>query len=143
MPAYIREKTVHWGDCDAMGIVFYPNYFRWIDSTFHAMCAELGFSQKSLAEYGVAGTPLADVGCRFRNPVSYNETLRVEARVTRLGGSSLTMGYTFLAGDTVTAEGHEARVFVAKGENGMKSTAIPEEIRALLSRYAEPDDGPL
>lgn len=141
MPAYIREKTVHWGDCDAMGIVFYPNYFRWIDSTFHAMCAELGFSQRSLSDYGIAGTPLADVGCKFRNPVSYNETLTIEARVDRMGGSSITMGYIFRAGDTVTAQGHEARVFVKDTPEGMRSAPIPAEIREKLSRYLGEGDG--
>jgi acyl-CoA thioesterase FadM len=25
-------RDVTWGDCDPAGIIFYPNYFRWIDS---------------------------------------------------------------------------------------------------------------
>ena len=25
------ECRVHWGDCDPLGIIFYPTYFRWMD----------------------------------------------------------------------------------------------------------------
>jgi acyl-CoA thioesterase FadM len=28
---------VEWGDTDAAGIVFYPNYYRWFDRAAHAL----------------------------------------------------------------------------------------------------------
>jgi 4-hydroxybenzoyl-CoA thioesterase len=35
----VRSNTIQlhvkFGDCDPAGIVFYPNYFRWMDSVLH------------------------------------------------------------------------------------------------------------
>ena len=28
------EVRIVWGDCDEQGIVFYPTFFYWMDSTF-------------------------------------------------------------------------------------------------------------
>ena len=31
-----RTIRIQWGDCDPAGIVFYPNFFRWMDAaTWH------------------------------------------------------------------------------------------------------------
>lgn len=131
MPAFFHEITVTWGDCDAMGIVFYPNYFRWIDASFHSLARHLGFSQRSLPEdYGIAGTPLADVGCNFVSPATYGDTLTVRVTTSEIGRASLLMAYEFRCGDRVVARGHEKRVFVKDSDGTLRSAPVPEDLRA-------------
>ena len=35
MKQHIEKKTIAWGDLDALGIVFYPRYYEWIDAGAH------------------------------------------------------------------------------------------------------------
>jgi len=41
----MRSNTIHykiqWGDTDAAGIVFYPDYFRWFDLATHEFFGNL------------------------------------------------------------------------------------------------------
>ena len=130
------ERDIEWGECDAMGIVFYPNFFKWMDATFHAFTRSEGFDQASLAaDFGLAGTPLVDVGCRFLAPGRYHERLAVHMSVTRLGRSSLSLAYRFAIGDTRIAEGHETRAFVTSSGGQIGKADIPAVIREKLERH--------
>lgn len=135
MGLFRAERLVEWGDCDAAGIVFYPNYFRWMDGTFHAFTRRLGFDQRSLMAGGLLGTPLVDAGCTFRSPARYYDTLGVSLSVTALGGSSLSLSYTFRVGDRVTAQGHEVRAFVAETDRGIAARAMPDAVRAAVEAF--------
>lgn len=39
---------VKWGDTDAAGIVFYPNYYKWMDEATHEMFDQLGHPSHKL-----------------------------------------------------------------------------------------------
>lgn len=135
--AFEQQRIIEWGDCDAAGIVFYPNYFRWIDACFHALGRAAGFDQTSLArDHGLIGTPLVEAALRFRAPARYHETLTVQARITRLGHSGLTLAYALSVEGRAVAEGREVRVFAATAEDGrLRPAPIPAAIRAALSPH--------
>ncbi len=135
---FVQERIIEWGDCDAAGIVFYPNYFRWIDGTFHALGRAAGFDQVSLArDYGLVGTPLAESGLRFLSPGRYHDTLRIAARIARLGGSGLTLAYALSIEGRAVAEGQEVRVFAAERDGRLAPAHIPPAIRAALEPYRD------
>ncbi|MEM8794601.1 MAG: thioesterase family protein [Pseudomonadota bacterium] len=138
MMSFESTRHVDWGDCDAAGIVFYPNYFRWMDSVFHEMTRSLGFDQNSLPGFGIHATPLIDVGAQFHAPVSHGNELVVTACITRLGRSGFTVRYRFSTTDQRVAEGHENRVCITSDDQGRLSKIdIPDGIRALLERHYE------
>ncbi|MGP1255809.1 MAG: acyl-CoA thioesterase [Kiloniellales bacterium] len=133
MTSYVAHRRVDWGDCDAAGIVFYPNYFRWMDSVFHELTESAGFDQRRLqTEFSLLGTPLIDAGCSFKAPASYGDDLQVSAAVTRLGESGLSLLYRFACGDRDVAEGREARVFVKSSASGLAKAPIPASLRLKL-----------
>ncbi|BEU28074.1 hypothetical protein PBP221_82140 (plasmid) [Paraburkholderia sp. 22B1P] len=37
---------VQFGDCDPAGIVFFPNYLRWVDAAFHAHFIQCGLQRR-------------------------------------------------------------------------------------------------
>lgn len=136
--AFVQERIIEWGDCDAAGIVYYPNYFRWIDGTFHALGRAAGFDQTALArDYGLLGTPLVESGLRFVAPARYHEALRIEARITRLGGSGLTVDYVLAVGARRVAEGREGRAFAAEVDGRLRAVPIPAPIRAALEAFRD------
>jgi YbgC/YbaW family acyl-CoA thioester hydrolase len=133
---FVQERIIEWGDCDAAGIVYYPNYFRWIDGTFHALGRAAGFDQTTLArDFGLMGTPLMESGLRFVSPGRYHDRLRIEARISRLGGSGLTVEYALAIGERAVAEGREVRAFVAEVDGRLKAVPIPAPIRAALEAF--------
>ncbi len=129
------DVTVAWGDCDEMGIVFYPNYYYWFDTTFHAYLGACDVGQRRIRErFGALGTPLVDTGARYRAPVRYDDRLRITADVESWGTRSFRMRYVVRLGETVAVEGHEVRAWtVATPDGGFKAAAIPEEFRAALA----------
>jgi 4-hydroxybenzoyl-CoA thioesterase len=134
--AFVQDRIIEWGDCDAAGIVYYPNYFRWIDGCFHALGLAAGFDQMSLGrDFGLMGTPLMESSLKFVSPGRYHDTLRIETRITRLGGSGLTVAYTLSVAGRAVAEGHEARAFAAEVEGRLRPAPIPAPIRAALEAY--------
>ncbi|WP_108661617.1 acyl-CoA thioesterase [Acuticoccus kandeliae] len=139
MTIFRRTRLIEWGECDAAGIVFYPNFYRWMDAHYHALTNTLGFDQRRLqSDFGLLATPLVDTGCSFRSPSSYGDELTIDSTITHLGNTSFRLAYVFARGDVLAAEGFETRVFVRLGEKGIEKAPIPEAIRALFTPYLTP-----
>lgn len=131
---FVSVRVVEWGDCDAAGIVFYPNYFRWMDAAFHAMCRDLGFHQNDLPG-GLFATPLVDAGATFHAPAYPGEELRIEVGVVRLGVTSLSLTYGFNRDDALLVRGREDRVCVIREGDAIAKTCMPDTMRSLMERY--------
>ena len=129
------EIRASWGDCDAAGIIFYPNYFRWFDECTQALLRSVGMDQRSLRdEFGIVGTAAVDASARFTAPVSYGDLLRATSYVERWGTSSFTVYHRIDRGaDGMAAEGREVRIWAKRGADGrLRTEPIPAAFRRLL-----------
>jgi 4-hydroxybenzoyl-CoA thioesterase len=135
---------IAWGDCDEAGIVFYPNYFYWMDSAFQTVLRTHGLNQRLLRQrYGVVGTPIVDAGARFRAPASYEDLLSIEARIDHWGSKSFRVAYVGLRAEVVVFDGFEVRVWATAGANGgLKTAPIAPEFRTLLGGPAGTEASP-
>jgi YbgC/YbaW family acyl-CoA thioester hydrolase len=132
--AFETTFTVEWGDCDEAGIVFYPNYFYWIDCTFHRWLRSKGVSQRDLEARFGAATPLMDAGCNFRASVSYDDELVVTAHVAEWMEKRFRIAYAMSVGGRHVGAGHELRAWAARGPDGrLKTMPVDPEFRRLLS----------
>ena len=129
------EISVEWGDCDAAGIVFYPNFFAWFDTAFQRMTRARGFGHRVIRErYGIVGLPIVDANAAFRSPASFDDVLTVSAAVGHWGRSSLRADYRIALGGRLVAEGYETRVWARRSaDGGLGGVAIPQEFRDALS----------
>lgn len=133
MSQYERDLTVEWGDCDEAGIVFYPNFFYWYDSTFQGLLRKNGLSQRELRARFQAVTPLVDVGSKFRSPVTYDDVITIHAKMDHWAERRFRVAYTVKCGDRLVAEGFELRAWGILDEHGkLKGTPIPAEFKALF-----------
>lgn len=129
------EIRINWGDCDAAGIIFYPNYFRWFDECTQALLGSVGVGQRSLRdEFGIVGTAAVDASARFTAPVSYGDVLRATSFVERWGTSSFTVYHRFDGdADVMAVEGREVRIWAKRGADGaLRTEPIPAAFRNLL-----------
>jgi 4-hydroxybenzoyl-CoA thioesterase len=126
---------VHWGDCDPAGIIFYPTYFRWMDSACWAMFAGVGYPAKRMRAENLA-MPLIAADCRFLHPAEQGDHCEVRSRITRFGGKSFVLAHEVLRADgTPLARGSETRVWgrFEKGPGSrLRGETIPEALKALF-----------
>jgi 4-hydroxybenzoyl-CoA thioesterase len=125
---------VEFGDCDPAGIVWFPNFFRWIDAASRNFFAGCGVPrwEETARTLGVIGTPLVDTHTRFVKAASYGDTLEIAVRITEWRDKSFVQTYRVTRGDELILECEEVRIFAAKREGGgIRAVPIPAEIRAL------------
>jgi 4-hydroxybenzoyl-CoA thioesterase len=134
-PSYlVNRKTVHvgWGDCDAAQIVYYPNYFRWMDQGTGELFERVGLSHKAIREINGVGIPLVDAHARFIVSSSYGDDLTLDSTVAQWGRTSFKVSHRFYNDrETLVAEGTEVRIWaVPHPENPFRvaTAPIPPEI---------------
>lgn len=132
----VREITVEWGNCDPLGIIFYPTYFHWIDASSQALFREVGHDMRSLREtFGLAGPVIVDVGAAFRRPVTFGDTVRAEAWVGEWRSKTFRVDHRFLKDGELVCTGHEVRAWAMTDEtspSGFKAAEIPETFKSLF-----------
>ena len=123
---------VHWGDCDPAGIIFYPNYFRWIDAASWALFEAAGYGPARMKEERMA-MPLVSAECQFLAPAVHGDRCEVRSRIARFGGKSFVVEHDIVrADDTPLARAKETRVWgrhVGGPGTPMKGESIPEELK--------------
>jgi len=134
MSLFQRNVTVEWGDCDEAGIVFYPNFFYWYDSTFQGLLRSRGLSQREVRARFGAVTPLVDVGSTFKSPITYDDVITIHADFESWTERRMRVAYTVKCGDRLVATGFEERAWaLVVGEGRIKGAPIPEEFKALFA----------
>jgi 4-hydroxybenzoyl-CoA thioesterase len=128
------EIRVEWGDCDPLGIVFFPRYFEYFDACTNALFFRaLGFPKaQMLRHYQIAGIPLVQASCNFIVPSSFGDIVAVDSSVTEWGASSFSLNHKLFRGDTLAVEGLEKRVWTVRDPDDpskIKGQPIPKEVK--------------
>lgn len=118
---------VQWGDMDALGHVNNAKFFSWFESARIALFMKIGIATSG---GGGVGPILATTTCDFLKPVVHPATVRVRARMTKIGESSMTMEYEVEDAEVATtkyARGSSVAVLVDY-DTGQK-VRVPDEVR--------------
>lgn len=133
---HIHRVQVHFGDCDPAGIVFFPNFSRWMDQASLAYFMACGVPpwRELLKTRGIVGTPLLEIHTRFLMPATYGESIEVHTTVESWAAKTFKHRHRVMRGDDLLCEGTEVRAFVVKHPDDpdrIKAIAVPEDIKAL------------
>ena len=132
----VHTVQVEFGDCDPARIVWFPNFFRWIDAASRNFFVQCGVPHWHMLEasHGIIGTPLVDTQVRFVNTATYGDRLEIATRITEWRGKSFVQHYRVLRGETLILECTEVRIFAARSTGptpGIRAVAAPPDIRTL------------
>ena len=135
---HVYPVNVQFGDCDPAGIVFFPNFSRWMDEASLAFFMACGVPpwRELVKTRGIIGTPLLEIHTKFSRPATYGETIEIHTRVEEWSAKTFRHRHVVKRGDTLLCEGTEVRAFCIRDpENAdrIKAIAVPEDIRALCS----------
>jgi 4-hydroxybenzoyl-CoA thioesterase len=132
--------TVHvqFGDCDPAGIVFFPNFSRWMDEASLAFFRACGVPpwRELVKTRGIIGTPLLEIHTQFLKTATYGETLQVHTTVEDWSAKTFRHRHQVRRGEVLLCEGTEVRVFCMRDTTDpdrIRSIPIPEDIKALCS----------
>lgn len=129
--------TIEWGDCDEAGIVFYPNYFYWLDCAFQRLLRARGLSQRELRKrYGTV-TPIVQAHCDFKAPARYDDVLEIDVEIDADGERRFRAGYHLRSNGKTIGTGHEIRAWArVNADGGITSEPVSTEFLALLRASA-------
>ena len=133
---HIHRVDVHFGDCDPAGIVFFPNFSRWMDEASLAFFLSCGVPpwRELLKTRGIVGTPLLEIHTRFLKPATYGETIEVHTSVEDWSRKTFRHRHQVRRGADLLCEGTEVRAFVQRDPadpDRIKAIPIPEDIKIL------------
>ncbi len=138
----IHTVRVEFGDCDPARIVWFPNFFRWIDAAsrhFFIQCGVPPWHETEKAT-GLIGTPLVDTHARFVKTASYGDTLQIHVHVAEWRDKSFVQRYQIKRENPDSSvdlimECDEVRIFAAHREDGkgIRAIPIPADIKALCA----------
>ncbi|MEH7226046.1 thioesterase family protein [Bacillus sp. JJ1566] len=127
---------VRWGDTDAAGIVFYPNFYKWMDEATHEYFSAIGLPASQLFAEQQIGVPLLEANCRFNMPLLFEDHVTVKSYVEELYNKAFRIKHVFEKGDKIAAEGYEVRAWTSFKEKP-KAHPIPDDIRARMILKAD------
>ena len=134
---------VEFGDCDPAGIVFFPNFSRWMDAASLAFFMECGLPpwRELVKTRGIVGTPLLEIHTKFVKAATYGEELVVATCVESWQNKTFTQMHRVTrprsdGGEDLICEGREIRAFVrrdAADPDRLCAMPVPDDIRALCT----------
>jgi 4-hydroxybenzoyl-CoA thioesterase len=129
---------VQFGDCDPAGIVFFPNFSRWMDAASLSFFMQCGVPPWRVLEKtrGIAGTPLLEIHTKFIKSVTYGETITITTQVEEWRDKVFIQVHRVTRGDELICEGRETRVFVKRDTENpdrLRAIPVPDDIRALCT----------
>jgi 4-hydroxybenzoyl-CoA thioesterase len=132
----IHTVHVEFGDCDPANIVWFPNFFRWIDAASRYFFTQCGVppwheTEKSL---DIIGTPLVDTHSRFLHTATYGDTLNIHTSIPEWRNKSFVQHHRIMRGNEAIMECDEIRIFAgrrADNPQAIRALPIPQTIREI------------
>ena len=123
------DVRVYYEDTDLAGIVYYANYFRYIERGRTEFLRTRGIDQMALKEETGVVFAVRKVTAEYLSPARMDDLLTVETSVTEKGGARLRMAQRVLRDETLLFEA-EVEI-VALGPKG-RPMRLPEMLRTVL-----------
>jgi len=134
----VYEAAVHFGDCDPAGIVFFPNFSRWMDAASLHFFMQCGVPpwRELVKTTGIIGTPLLEINTRFVRTATYGEVLQIHTSIKEWRNKAFVQMHQVMRGDVLICEGIETRAFCVRHPDDpdrIKAIEIPPDIRQMCT----------
>ncbi|HWQ52261.1 MAG TPA: thioesterase family protein [Bryobacteraceae bacterium] len=128
----VLTLPVQWGDQDAFEHVNNTVYLRWCETARVEYLVRIGLFERRNAA-GI-GPIMANITIDYKRPVTYPDSVRVGARVTRIGNSSFHMEHLVVseAMNAVAAAMDSVLVVVDYTRN--KPVPVPAAVRGAIEQ---------
>ena len=117
---------VRYAETDQMGVVYHSNHLIWFEVGRVELMRAMGFSYRDMEREDGRYIAVAEVKCRYRAPVYYDEEIVVRTRLKSVRESVVVFSYELARADngTLLAEGETTHIVT---DSNMKIAALPEK----------------
>ncbi len=117
---------VRYAETDQMGVVYHSNHLIWFEVGRVELMRQMGFSYRDLEREEERFIAVAEVKCRYRAPVFYDEEVVVRTWLKAVRESVIVFRYELarVENGTLLAEGETTHVVT---DAKMKVTTLPEK----------------
>ena len=130
------DIAIDWADCDPAGIVFYPQFFRMMNTATHGLFAGVGLPfHEMVKRFATTGVPMLDVQATFRSPARFGDHVLIESEIVEWRDKTFIVRHVMKQANRVVFEAREVRVWAVEdtaAPNGMRAVAIPAELKAMF-----------
>ncbi|GAB3053242.1 acyl-CoA thioesterase [Virgibacillus ainsalahensis] len=128
----IHQIKVYFGDTDAAGIVFYPNFYKWMDQASAELFATAVRPTSRLYSEKNILLPLLETFCEFHFPLLHEDIVDIHSEVTEVHRKTFRVEHTFKRGEKVMAKGYEIKAWTKQTDGKLKAETIPDSVRKKL-----------
>ena len=89
---FVWPVRVYYEDSDAQGVVYYANYFKFMERARTEWIRSLGIEQDALMRKDRRIFVVVDTTAEFVSPARFNDQLAVTVRLTDLSRATFSMG---------------------------------------------------
>lgn len=89
---FVWPVRVYYEDSDAQGVVYYANYFKFMERARTEWIRSLGVEQDILMKMDRRIFVVVDMTAQFVSPARFNDQLAVTARLTDLSRATFSIG---------------------------------------------------
>lgn len=125
------EIRVRYQETDAQGRLHHANYFTYFEVGRTELLRAAGYSYRDLEEQGIY-LVVAEIGCEYFLPASYDDLLRLRTTTIRARGARLHHQYELLRDGELLARGHSTLACVTRDG---RAARLPSFLRNVV------DDG--
>jgi acyl-CoA thioester hydrolase len=117
---------VRYAETDQMGVVYHSNHLIWFEVGRVELMREMGFSYRDMERKDGCFIAVAEVKCRYRAPVYYDEEILIRTRLKAVRKSVVVFSYELVRADsrTLLAEGETTHIVT---DTKMKVAALPKK----------------
>jgi acyl-CoA thioester hydrolase len=126
------DVRVRYSETDQMGVVYHAEYLVWCDMGRTEYIRAVGFPYAAMERQGTA-LAVAEATIRYHAPARYDDVVRVETTLIRVGSRAIEFAYEVRNADTGTRLA-TARTTLVAIDAGGRAISIPADIRARLQQ---------
>lgn len=127
------EVRVRYADTDQMSVVYYANYFVWLEVARTEFLRSLGIDYRNIEKEKKLALPVVEAYCKYKAPARYDDIIVIVIKISFVKNSSFRFDYKLFnkANNELLAEAYTSHVFIDKDRRPVK---IPEQIRNILEK---------
>jgi acyl-CoA thioester hydrolase len=137
MKPFLHKITVEFCHTDAAGIAHFSALMQYAEQTEHAFLRSLGLTVFSRSSDSLTW-PRVKVTAEFQSPAFFEDVLRLELSIERIGETSVTYLITISGPGGVVATCESVCVCCLRSSvspGRLEKSPIPADIRALLGEF--------
>jgi acyl-CoA thioester hydrolase len=133
---FTHPLRVRFAECDPQGVVFNAHYLAYLDIGMTELWRAAFGSYQAMLDRGL-DMVVVEARLRFHSPARFDDELRLEIGISRLGTTSISTDHRVARGHDLIAQAELHHVFVDRQTLG--KAEMPKWVRRPLARWVLKD----